>query len=206
MTAATVGAGPVRTTDVLRPARGSADVGAAALTGHGRANRWRTAATGALILAEALRAVDEDLGALLVRALEQYTAVREADEQSRLDPATPQFVDLTQVHSIPAESTAVLDVYVDRLHRATVTVVFAVEFGLFGIRAVVQDGWVTGIDGQQSVTATLKAESVHVTGSHPVPLDCTLAETGSRTEWAPVRLIRPIPLLGRDERSGSAPG
>jgi hypothetical protein len=194
----TVPAGPVRTRDVLQPARGSA-AGTAALAGQGHPNRWRAAATGALIVAEAIRALDEDLGALLVWGLEKHTELGEARRQSRLDPSTPQFVDLTQVHAIPASATAVLDIYVDRLHRATVNAVLTVEFGLFGIRAVVQNGWVTGIDGQQSVTAMLKVESVQVEGSQPVPLDCTLAESGRRTAWAPVRLVHPIPLLGRDD-------
>jgi hypothetical protein len=205
MTAATVAA-PIRVRDVLRPARGSADVGTAALSGQGRANRWRAGAAGALIVAEAVRALDEDLGALLVWGLEKSTALGEAGQQSRLDPATPQFVDLAQVHAIPASVTADLDVYVDQLHRATVTAVLTVEFGLLGIRAVVQGGWVTGVDGQQSVSATLKVESVQVAGGQPVPLDCTLAESAGQTAWAPIRLVHPVPLLGRDERSDSAAG
>jgi hypothetical protein len=187
---------PVRARDVLRPnRRGPTEAGSTALSGAQRAGHARAAATGAFIAVRAIEALDEDLGAMLVRVLERYTALGEAGRQSRIDPGTPIYVDLAQVRSIPASVTAELDVYVDRLHRATVTAVLEVEFGLFGVRAVVQDGWVTGVDGQQSVTAALKVESIQVGNRAPVPLEgCTLFEGGSRTEWAPVALPSPIPL------------
>jgi hypothetical protein len=192
---------PVRVRDVLRPSRrGPAEAGSAALRGAQRAGHARAVATGALIAARAIEVLDEDLGAMLVRVLERYTALGEAGRQSRLDPGTPLYVDLAQLRAIPASITAELDVYVDRLHRATVTAVLEVKFGLFDVRAVLQDGWVTGVDGQQTVTATLEVESIQVGNRAPAPLeDCTLFESGGRTEWAPVALTRPIPL-------GDSPG
>ncbi len=185
----------VRVRDVLRPSRrGPTEAGSATLRGPQRSHA-RAAATGAIITARAVEVLDEDLGAMLVRVLERHTALGEAGRQSRLDPGNPVYVHLAQLRTIPATVAAELDVYVDRLHRATVTVVLGVEFGLLGVRVVVQDGWATGIDGQQSVTAALEVESIQVGNRAPVPLEnCTLAESGSWTEWAPVALPRPIPL------------
>ena len=200
--------GPVRARDVLRlNRRGLPEAGSTALSGAQRAGRARAAATGALIAARAIERLDEDLGWMLVRVLERHTPLGEAGRQSRLDPGTPLYVDLAQLRSIPASVTAELDVYVDRLHRAAVTAVLEVEFGLLGVRAVVQDGWVTGIDGQQSVTAALKVESIQVGNRAPVPLEeCILFESGSRTEWAPVALPSPIPLGdSTGDRYGPAP-
>jgi hypothetical protein len=197
--------GAVRVRDVLKPARrGPTELGTRALQGPGRVARARAAAAGTMIATGAVEVLDEDLGAMLVRTLELYTALGEAGRQSRLDPDTPLYVDLTQLRAIPARADAELEVLVDRTHRATVAAALVVEFGLLGLRAVVQDGWVTGIDGQQSVSATLSVEWIRFGGGHQVPLDLTLAETSRGTSWNPFPFSRPIPLLDPEERSGAA--
>jgi hypothetical protein len=194
-----------RVREVLRPVRrGSADVGATVLSGSRWSGRTRASATGMLIAQKALLALDEDLGTMLVRELERYTALRDAARQSRLQPDQPVYVELVQLHAIPVVTTADLDVLVDRVHRATVTVVLEVEFGLFGMRAVLHDGWLTHLDGQQSLSAALTVESITFGGGRCVLLDQTLAESSRTTEWAAYSLPRPVPLLGPDGQH--APG
>jgi hypothetical protein len=202
-----VRAAPVRVREVLRPVRrGSADVGAVVLDGSRWAGRARAAATGTLIGARAVQAVDAELVTLLVGELERYTALREAARRSRLDPDTPVYVELAQLHTIPVVTTADLDVLLDRLPRAGVTVVLEVEFGLFGMRAVVQDGWLTHLDGRHSVSACLKVDSVEVSGGPAVLLDCTLAETRRATERVAYSLPGPVPLPDPGERGGPTAG
>lgn len=223
MTAAHRGA--VRVRDVLRPdRRGSAELGATALRGPGlrgpglqgpglqgpgshvpgRAGRARAAAAGTMIAIGAVEALDDDLGAMLVRALERHTALGAAARHSRLDPDTPIYVNLTGLPPVPARAEAELDVLVDRTHRATVAAALVVEFGLLGLRALVQDGWLTGIDGEQNVLARLSAEWIRIGGDRPVSLECTLAATARGTSWNPFPFSRPIPLLDPRERSAAA--
>jgi hypothetical protein len=188
-------AGPTRVRHILVPgARGVAAVGSRAIR-KGRNRRSRALAAGALIVAKAIEAVDGDLGAILVSVLEVRRDLGDAAWRSQFPPRTPIVVDLSQVQSVPATANAQLGVPVDESVQARVTVTLEMEFGLAGLQAEIHGGWLTGLAGLQSVTATLKVDTLRI-GLGPVTaVDHTLAETERATEWQQVRLPYPVPLV-----------
>jgi hypothetical protein len=188
-------AGPTRVRHLLVPgARGVAAVGSRAIR-QGRNRRARALATGALIAAKAIEAVDGDLGAILVSVLEVRRDLGDAAWRSQFPPRTPIVVDLLQVHSVPATANAELRVLVDEVVHARVTVTLEMEFGLAGLQAEIHGGWLTGLAGQQSVTATLKVDTLRIGLGPVMAVDHTLAETERATDWKPVRLPYPVPLV-----------
>jgi hypothetical protein len=188
-------AGPTRVRHILVPgARGVAAVGSRAIR-KGRNRRSRALAAGALIVAKAIEAVDGDLGAILVSVLEVRRDLGDAAWRSQFPPRTPIVVDLSQVQSVPATANAQLSVPVDESVQARVTVTLEMEFGLAGLQAEIHGGWLTGLAGLQSVTATLKVDTLRVGLGPVMAVDHTLAETERATEWQQVRLPYPVPLV-----------
>lgn len=188
-------AGPTRVRHILVPgARGVAAVGSRAIR-KGRNRRSRALAAGALIVAKAIEAVDGDLGAILVSVLEVRRDLGDAAWRSQFPPRTPIVVDLSQVQSVPATANAQLGVPVDESVQARVTVTLEMEFGLAGLQAEIHGGWLTGLAGLQSVTATLKVDTLRVGLGPVMAVDHTLAETERATEWQQVRLPYPVPLV-----------
>jgi hypothetical protein len=188
-------AGPTRVRHILVPgARGVAAVGSRAIR-KGRNRRSRALAAGALIVAKAIEAVDGDLGAILVSVLEVRRDLGDAAWRSQFPPRTPIVVDLSQVQSVPATANAQLSVPVDESVQARVTVTLEMEFGLAGLQAEIHGGWLTGLAGLKSVTATLKVDTLRVGLGPVMAVDHTLAETERATEWQQVRLPYPVPLV-----------
>lgn len=187
--------GPSRVREVLVPvARGGAAVASRAIS-TGRNRRARALATGALILAKAVEALDDDLGSMLVSALEMRQDLADAAWRSQFRPHTPVVVDLFEVTSVPVTAKAELSVLVNEVVQATVTATLEVEFGLAGLQVEIRGGWLTGIVGQQSVTATLTVDTLRIGPGPAARVDHKLAESERATEWQPVWLPRPIPLL-----------
>ncbi len=189
------GSGPTRVRHLLVPdSRGVEALGSRAIR-KGRNRRARALATGALIVAKAVEAVDGDLGAILASVLEVRRDIGDAAWRSQFPPRTPVVVDLVQVDSVSATANAELSVLVDEIVQALVTVTLEMEFGLAGLQAEIHGGWLTGLAGRQSVTATLTVDTLRIGLSPVMAIDDTLAETERGTEWQPVRLPYPVPLL-----------
>jgi hypothetical protein len=189
-------AGPTRVRHLLVPGpRASAALGAGVIR-KGRNYRSRALATGALIAAKAIDAVDGDLGAILVSVLEVRRDLGDAAWRSQFPPRTPVVVDLFHVRSVPATANAELSVLVDETVRARVTVTLEMEFGLADLQAEIHGGWLTGLTGRQQVSASLKVDALRI-GLGPVTaVGHTLVETGRSTGWQSVRLPYPVPLVG----------
>jgi hypothetical protein len=165
------------------------------VSGAGRDRRARAAATGGLVVAKAIEAFDDDLGAMLADALQVQHDLREAAWRSRARPAVPVVVDLSGLASIPITLTAELSVLVNKVVQATVGATLSVVFELATLQAEVGDGRLIGLAGRQRVTATLVVEWVRIGDDPPVPVDHTVAENGDAVEWDPVRLPQQVPLL-----------
>jgi hypothetical protein len=183
---------PTRVRDVLVPVRGGGDPPGSNAGHDGRA---RAAATGSLVVAQAIEALDDDLGSILADALQVQHDLREAAGRSRAQPAVPITVDLAELASIPVTLTAELGVLVNGVVAATVGATLSVVFELAGLRAEVGDGWLIGLAGEQSVTASLVVDWVRVGAHPPVSVDHTVAESAHATTWDPVRLPVHVALL-----------
>jgi hypothetical protein len=183
---------PTRIRDVLVPVpHGSDPLDANA----SRNRRARAAATGGLVVAKAIEAFDDDLGAILADALQVQHDLREAAWRSRARPAVLITVDLSGLASIPITLTAELRVLVNKVVQATVGATLSVVFELAALQAEVGDGWLTGLAGRQRVAASLVVDWVRIGDDLPVPVDRTVAGSGDATAWDPVRLPLQVPLV-----------
>jgi hypothetical protein len=182
----------VRDVLVVNP-QDSVALGAAAVN-EGPNRRARATATGALIAARALELLDDDLGSMLASAVELQRDVIDAAWESRDQPDTPVVVDLFELAEIPVTTMAELVVLVDEVVKAEVTVTLSIVFGLAELQAEIQNGWLIGLAGQQSVTGTLTVDTVRIGHGSPMPVDYTVAERRRSAGWGPVRLPRRIPL------------
>ncbi|MBV9921737.1 MAG: hypothetical protein JOY78_12915 [Pseudonocardia sp.] len=157
--------------------------------------RARAAATGDLVVAKAIEAFDDDLGAVLADALQVQHDLREAAWRSRARPAVPIMVDLSGLASIPVTVTAELRVLVNNVVQATVGATLSVVFELAALRAEVGDGRLVGLTGRHSVAASLVIDWVRIGYDRPVSVDHTVAESREATAWGPVRLPVQVPLV-----------
>lgn len=186
---------PTRVRDILVPVpRGGDSLGSNAIRA-GSNRRARAAAAGQLVVAKAIEALDDDLGSILGDALQVQRDLREAAWRSRARPTAPIMVDLSGLASIPVTLTAELSVLVNNVVQATVGATLSVVFELAALQAEVGNGWLIGLAGQQSVTATLVIDWIRVGGYPPAAVDYTVAESAHATEWDPVRLPFQVPLL-----------
>ena len=186
---------PTRVRDILVPVPVGGDpLGPEAIRAV-RNRRAGAVATGRLVVSRAVEALDDDLGSMLADALQVQHDLREAAHQSRARPDTPIVVDLAHLASIPVTLTAELSVLVDGIVQATVGATLSVEFDLAALQAEVGNGWLIGLAGLQSVTASLAVDWVRMSSHPPVAVDRTVAESANATQWAPVRLPLQVPLL-----------
>jgi hypothetical protein len=186
---------PTRVRDILAPVpHGGDPLGSQAIRA-GRNRKARAAATGSLLVSRAVEALDDDLGSILADALQVQRKLREAAWRSRARPAVPIMVDLAELAAIPVTLTAELSVLVNGIVQATVGATLSVVFELAALQAEVGNGWLIGLAGQQSVTATLVVDWVRIGLHPPVTVDYTVAESAHATEWDPVRLPFQVPLL-----------
>jgi len=186
---------PTRVRDVLVPVpRGGDPLGSNAVRA-GRNRRARAAAAGHLVVAKAIEALDDDLGSMLGDALQVQRDLREAAWRSRARPTVPIIVDLSGLASIPITLTAELSVLVNNVVQATVGATLSVVFELAALQAEVGNGWLIGLVGRQSVTASLVIDWIQVGGYPPATVDYTVAESAHATVWDPVRLPFQVPLV-----------
>jgi hypothetical protein len=151
-----------------------------------------------MILEHASQALDEELAAALLRgllrAVELHGELVDAAARSREEPTVPQRVVLGSVDTVDAKGCADFSVLVDRVVRAVGVASVTIAFGPADLGVQIWNGYVTGFDAQQSITATLELEELRVDGSPVLPRPCTLAEGRRSTDWRAATLPRPIPL------------